>query len=107
MEEKSVKTIAVVVVVGIALYAIYELFSGSQVFSGLGAPGQITANLSSIPGVPGFRITAPTSATPQALASTATGVLAEYAPAFGPGENTTSSSETDYTDLDYSDIAGD
>jgi hypothetical protein len=102
MEEKSVKTVAFALVVIVAAYAVYKLFEGSSILGGLGSPGLTTSNLTSIPGVSQFPVTAPTSATPQALASVASSTLAEYSPAFGSSANPSSSDETDYDDLDMS-----
>jgi hypothetical protein len=109
MEEKAVKTLAIVLVAGVALYAVYELFKGTSV-AALGAtPGTTTANLTSVPGVSSFPIYAPTSATPQAIASAASANLAEYSPAFGLSNSPSSDTlgGTDYDDLDMTDTGSD
>jgi hypothetical protein len=107
MEEKTVKTLAIVLVSAIALYAVYKIFEGSPIFSSLGTPGATTPNLTSIPGVPAYSATGYAVAAPQQLASAASGVLADYSPAFGSSANPTSSSETDYSDIDFSDDESD
>jgi hypothetical protein len=105
MEETTVKTLAIVLVAGVALYAVYKMFEGNGLLSSISTPGSTTPNLTSIPGVPSYSggAGAYASATPGALAASATSTLSEYAPAFGSGENTSSSDETDYDDLDFSD----
>jgi predicted permease len=104
MEEKAVKTLAVVAVLAIAAYALYKLFENTQLAAIGATPGTTTANLASVPGVSVFQIFAPTSATPQAIASAAAQNLAEYTPAFGESNSPTSETlgSTDYNDLDMS-----
>jgi hypothetical protein len=104
MEEQTVQTIGIVLVVSVALFAAYKIFEGSSIFGALGAPGGTTLNLTSIPGVPEYPNGAGTlaSATPGALSAVAASNFSEYSPAFGTGANPTSSDETDYDDLDFS-----
>lgn len=106
MESKGVKTVAILLIVGVALYAVYQVFRNTQL-AGIGAlPGTTTANLTGVPGVSEFPEYSPTSATPQALASVAATNLAEYTPAFGSLGGNTADSEgdtADYTDMDYED----
>jgi|SRR5580698_5056575 hypothetical protein len=95
MESKSVKTVAMFLVGGVILYALYQIFEGNSIFGGISTPGSVTSNLGSIPGVPGYSVTAPTSATPQAVASEASSLFSEFSPAFGGDTNTPDSTGDD------------
>jgi hypothetical protein len=93
------KIFAIVLVVGIAGYAIYELFTGNKGLSSLfTTPGQITPSGASVPGVPVYsNVAAPSNAAGTVLGlATAT---VEQSDAFGPSGNLVDSDELDDTDV--------
>lgn len=89
------KTVAILLVGAIGLYAIFQLFSGNRGLSALfTSPGQITPTGGSVPGVPIYSNVANASNNEGTMLNAATAVTTA-ADAFGPLENQLSSDSSD------------
>jgi hypothetical protein len=90
-----VKTFAIVLIAGIGLYAIYDLFSGSSLLGSLGAqPGTNVAGVD-IPGVPAYSAVGTVASNLAGTSIDAQTAATTFESAFGAGGNDVSSDEVD------------
>jgi hypothetical protein len=99
------KTLGIVLVVAVALYAIYELFSNNAALQTLfGAAGQTTGSGTATTGQPVYVNVAQPANNQQLIVGSVTGIAASVIPtavsdAFGPSGNQLSMDESDDSDL--------
>jgi len=100
------KTVAMVLVGGVVILAIYEIFKGNAGISALfTGSGQISPRGVSVPGVPVYsNVAVPTNNSGTMLAAATIATAA--ADAFGPTENQNTSDDDDLSDLVSTQFSG-
>jgi hypothetical protein len=95
LEAREMKTLAILLVVGVAGYALYDLFKGNATLSMFGTqPGNITRTGVSTPGVPIYSTAGTQVSNAAATVLDVATAATDYQDAFGPSGNQVSSSET-------------
>jgi len=92
------KTFAILLVVGIGGYAVYDLFKNNKLFAAAGTqPGTISRVGTSVPGVPIYSAIGTTASNLAGTVTEAQTAVTDFTAAFGPTDD--SSDDYDTSDL--------